>query len=356
MIVKNDMKKVTLLIPVYNEEAMLPTLYQRLIELVNRNAVYEWEILFVNDGSSDTTLECLRRLRQQDKRVNYVNLSRNFGKEVAMLAGFDYATGDCCVVMDADLQDPPELVDQMLEYWEEGYDDIYAKRRTRGEESWLRRQFSLAFYGILQRMSRIDILPNVGDFRLLDRRCVLTLRRLRECERYTKGLFCWIGYQKKSIEFDRGDRLMGHSSWNFLKLLNLAVEGITSFSIAPLRIATVCGVLCSISSFIYAIYFLIKTVLYGDETAGKIIIQQQYPFFRAQGFPGLVNGISIGGGKGRADHRRIRQAFPHIPGKQGAVAPAPADNNGEAGRVKALSHDGPGVPYADQGLPTVRHG
>lgn len=212
MIVKNDMKKVTLLIPVYNEEAMLPTLYQRLIELVNRNAVYEWEILFVNDGSSDTTLECLRRLRQQDKRVNYVNLSRNFGKEVAMLAGFDYATGDCCVVMDADLQDPPELVDQMLEYWEEGYDDIYAKRRTRGEESWLRRQFSLAFYGILQRMSRIDILPNVGDFRLLDRRCVLTLRRLRECERYTKGLFCWIGYQKKSIEFDRGDRLMGHSS------------------------------------------------------------------------------------------------------------------------------------------------
>ena len=230
MIVKNDMKKVTLLIPVYNEEAMLPTLYQRLIELVNRNAVYEWEILFVNDGSSDTTLECLRRLRQQDKRVNYVNLSRNFGKEVAMLAGFDYATGDCCVVMDADLQDPPELVDQMLEYWEEGYDDIYANRRTRGEESWL--------------------------------------RRLRECERYTKGLFCWIGYQKKSIEFDRGDRLMGHSSWNFLKLLNLAVEGITSFSIAPLRIATVCGVLCSISSFIYAIYFLIKTVLYGDETAG----------------------------------------------------------------------------------------
>ena len=121
MIVKNDMKKVTLLIPVYNEEAMLPTLYQRLIELVNRNAVYEWEILFVNDGSSDTTLECLRRLRQQDKRVNYVNLSRNFGKEVAMLAGFDYATGDCCVVMDADLQDPPELVDRC---WNIGKKDM----------------------------------------------------------------------------------------------------------------------------------------------------------------------------------------------------------------------------------------
>lgn len=262
------MKKVTLLIPVYNEEATLPVLYQRLLELVHRNDSYEWEMLFVNDGSSDNTLECIRQLRQSDKRVNYVNLSRNFGKEMAMLAGFDYTTGDCCVVMDADLQDPPELVDQMLKYWEEGYDDIYAKRRSRGEESWLRRELSLTFYRLLQKMSRIDILPNVGDFRLLDRRCVLTLRQLREQERYTKGLFCWIGYNKKGIEFDRGDRVAGRSSWSFLKLLNLAIEGITSSSTAPLRIATVCGVLCAISSFIYALYFLIKTLLYGDQTAG----------------------------------------------------------------------------------------
>lgn len=257
-----------MLIPVYNEEATLPVLYQRLLELVHRNDSYEWEILFVNDGSSDNTLECIRQLRQSDKRVNYVNLSRNFGKEMAMLAGFDYTTGDCCVVMDADLQDPPELVDQMLKYWEEGYDDIYAKRRSRGEESWLRRELSLTFYRLLQKMSRIDILPNVGDFRLLDRRCVLTLRQLRERERYTKGLFCWIGYNKKGIEFDRGDRVAGRSSWSFLKLLNLAIEGITSSSTAPLRIATVCGVLCAISSFIYALYFLIKTLLYGDQTAG----------------------------------------------------------------------------------------
>lgn len=262
------MKKVTLLIPVYNEEAMLPSLYQRLIALVDRNNTYEWEILFINDGSSDGTLASLRQLRQADRRVNYVNLSRNFGKEIAMLAGFDYTIGDCCVVMDADLQDPPELVDQMLQYWEEGYDDIYAKRRNRGEESWLRRRLSLAFYKILQKMSRIDILPNVGDFRLLDRRCILSLRHLREHERYTKGLFCWIGYQKKGIEFDRGDRLAGHSSWSFFKLLNLAIEGITSSSTAPLRIATVCGVLVSFSSFIYGIYFLIKTLLYGDQAAG----------------------------------------------------------------------------------------
>lgn len=262
------MKKVTLLIPVYNEEENLPTLYKRLTELIGRNENYEWEILFVNDGSSDHTLEAIRALRQKDPQVNYVNLSRNFGKEIAMLAGFDFTTGDCCVVMDADLQDPPELVDQMLAYWEEGYDDIYAQRRSRGEESWMRRKLSLAFYKLLQKMSRIDILPNVGDFRLLDRRCILTLRHLREHERYTKGLFCWIGYRKKGIEFDRGDRVAGQSSWSFLKLLNLAIEGITSSSTAPLRIATVCGILCSISSFLYAIYFLIKTLVFGDQTAG----------------------------------------------------------------------------------------
>ena len=262
------MKKVTLLIPVYNEEAMLPILYQRIIELTKRNSNYEWEILFINDGSSDHTLDVIKELRKQDSQVCYVDLSRNFGKETAMLAGFDYTTGDCCVIMDADLQDPPELVDQMLQYWEEGYDDIYAKRRDRGEESWLRQKLSLTFYAILQKMSRIDILPNVGDFRLLDRRCVLSLRKLREQERYTKGLFCWIGYRKKGIEFDRGNRFIGKSSWSFLKLLNLAIEGITSSSTAPLRIATLCGLLCSISSFIYGLYFLIKTILYGDEAAG----------------------------------------------------------------------------------------
>jgi glycosyltransferase involved in cell wall biosynthesis len=253
---------------VYNEARVLPALYERLRELADRNARYRWEMLFVNDGSSDQTLELLRRLRGDDPRVNYVNLSRNFGKELAMLAGFDYCTGDCCVVMDADLQDPPELIDRMLEYWEQGYDDIYARRRTRGDESWLRRRLSLAFYGVLQKMSRIDILPNVGDFRLLDRRCVLTLRRMRECERYTKGLFTWIGYNKKGIEFDRGSRHAGRSSWSFFKLLNLAVEGITSSSTSPLRIATLSGVLFATVSFVYAIYFLTKTILYGDQAAG----------------------------------------------------------------------------------------
>ncbi|MDR0961074.1 MAG: glycosyltransferase family 2 protein [Mediterranea sp.] len=261
-------KKVTLLIPVYNEAKTLSELYKRLLELLERNEKYEWEMLFVNDGSGDHTLDIIRELRQTDTRVNYVNLSRNFGKEIAMLAGFDYCTGDCCVVMDADLQDPPELIDQMLKYWEEGYDDIYARRRTRGEESWMRRHLSLAFYSLLQKMSRIDILPNVGDFRLLDRRCVLTLRRMRECERYTKGLFTWIGYNKKGIEFDRGNRKDGRSSWNLFKLLNLAIEGITSASTFPLRMATITGIVFAVGSFIYALFFLAKTIIYGEQVAG----------------------------------------------------------------------------------------
>lgn len=276
------MKKVTLLIPVYNEEDSIDALYGRLTQLTERKrGRYLWEFLFVNDGSTDRTLDVIRRLRQEDAQVNYVNLSRNYGKEVAMLAGFDFCTGDCCVVMDADLQDPPELVDRMLDYWEEGYDDVYAQRRNRGRESWMRRRLSLAFYRLLQHMTRIDILPNVGDFRLLDRRCVLALRRMREHERYTKGLFCWIGYRKKGIVFDRADRLAGHSKWNFVKLLNLAVEGITSFSTAPLRIATVCGMLSALSSFVYAIYFLCKTLIYGDQ---------------AQGFPTLIVVILFLGG------------------------------------------------------------
>ena len=225
--------------------------------------------IFINDGSTDNSWEVIEALKSKNPEVVHaVKFRRNYGKSPGLNCGFQRAKGDVVITMDADLQDPPELVDRMLQYWEEGYDDIYAKRRNRGEESWMRRRLSLAFYSILQKMSRIDILPNVGDFRLLDRRCVLTLRHLREQERYTKGLFCWIGYRKKSIEFDRGDRLAGHSSWSFFKLLNLAIEGITSSSTAPLRIATVCGILCSISSFIYAIYFLIKTIIYGDQAAG----------------------------------------------------------------------------------------
>lgn len=262
------MKSVTILIPCYNEESTIPLLYPELCKLMEVCPDYKWEMLFVNDGSSDGTLELIQKLRLSDKRVCYLDLSRNFGKENAMLAGFDYAKGDCVVILDADLQDPPSLISEMLKYWEEGYDDVYARRRERGSESWLRKRMSLLYYWLLDKSSRFEILENVGDFRLLDRKCINALKSLRETHRYTKGLFCWIGYNKKELVFDRGDRAKGDSHYSFFKLMALAMEGITSFSIAPLRLSTILGIIISLFAFIYMCYFLVKTLIVGDVVQG----------------------------------------------------------------------------------------
>ena len=262
------MKKISILIPCYNEEKSLPLLYTELLKLMDSQPNYEWELMFVNDGSVDGTLQELKRLRASDPRVNYVDLSRNFGKETAMLAGFDYVTGDCMVIIDADLQDPPSLIPEMLGYWEQGYEDVYARRQSRGRESWLRKRLSLLFYKLLQSSSRFDVLQNVGDFRLLDRRCINALKRMRESERYTKGMFSWIGFKKKEVVFDRGDRVAGSSSWNFRQLFSLAIDGITSFSNVPLRISTIVGFIVSMLAFVYMLYVFIKALIWGDPVQG----------------------------------------------------------------------------------------
>ena len=262
------MKRISILVPCYNEEESLPLFYSALKDLMDKIRQYEWEILFVDDGSCDNTLNLIKKMRASDERISYLSLSRNFGKENAMLAGFDYVKGDCAVIMDADLQDPPSLVPQMLSYWEEGYKDVYAKRIGRGKESWLRKNLSLCFYKILDHSTRFDILQNVGDFRLLDRQCINALKRMRESERYTKGMFCWIGYKKKEILFNREDRAAGKSNWSFLSLFNLAIEGITSFTTAPLRFASIIGFAIAIVTFVYALYFIIKTSVYGDPVQG----------------------------------------------------------------------------------------
>lgn len=263
------MKKVTILVPCYNEEDSLLLFYKALTHIMEQYAgLYAWEILFVNDGSKDHTLDIIRDLRKSDKRVSYVSLSRNFGKEKAMLAGFDYATGDAIIIMDADLQDPPYLIGEMLEKWEEGYDDIYAKRISRGEESWLRRKLSLTFYKILQKSTDFDILENVGDFRLLDRQCLQTLKKLRESERYTKGLFCYIGYNKCCIEFNREDRVAGKSHWSFWKLFGLAIDGLVSFTTAPLRFASIMGFIVSFIAFVLMFVYFIKAIIWGDPVSG----------------------------------------------------------------------------------------
>lgn len=262
------MKKVTILIPCYNEEESLPLLYESLTTLADNQSSYEWELLFINDGSKDYTIGYIYDIYKTDPRVCYIDLSRNFGKEAAMLAGFDYATGNCMVIMDADLQHPPHLIPAMLKYWEEGYDDVYAKRTTRGKESWLRKNLSLLYYKLLQKTTRVEILQNVGDFRLLDRKCIDTLKQLRESERYTKGMFCWIGFNKKEIEFEQGDRVAGQTSWNYLGLFNLAIEGITSFTIAPLRLSTMIGVIVSLIAFIYMCVIIAKTLIWGEDVQG----------------------------------------------------------------------------------------
>lgn len=262
------MKKISILVPCYNEGQTLPLLYPELKSLMDNHPSYVWEVLFVNDGSKDNTLDIIKSLRAADLRINYVNLTRNFGKENAMLAGFDYVSGDCMIIMDADLQDPPSLIPEMLAYWEQGYEDVYAKRANRGEESWLRKKLSLLFYKILDHSTRFDILQNVGDFRLLDRCCINALKRLRESERYTKGMFCWIGYKKKEIVFDRQNRVAGNSNWSFWSLLNLAIEGITSFTTAPLRLATVFGFFVAFFAFCLMLYYGVKTIVFGDEARG----------------------------------------------------------------------------------------
>ena len=261
-------KLISVLIPCYNESESLPLLISKLDNIANEYSQYNWEFLCVNDGSKDNTLEVLRELRCKYSRLNYIDLSRNYGKETAMLAGFDYVKGDCMVIMDADLQHPPHVIPQMLEKWQEGYDDIYASRITRGKESWLRKKLSLFYYNILQRTTRLEVLPNVGDFRLLDRSCIEALKKMRENNRYTKGIFCYIGYKKTHVSFETEDRIAGESSMNYKTLFNLAIEGILSYTTVPLRIATIVGCVTSLLAFIYMLVIFIRTILFGDSVQG----------------------------------------------------------------------------------------
>jgi len=247
---------------------VLRQFYARTLEVIRGIPDYDFEFVFVNDGSRDGTLAIMRELRAQDARVSYVNLSRNFGKEIAMIAGIDYLQGDAAVIMDADLQDPPELIPEMISWWEKDYDDICAKRRSRAGETFFKKWSSHAFYRILQHLTNIPIQPDVGDFRLLDKQCLNALRLMRESQRYTKGLFSWIGFNKKEILFDRDARAAGKTKWNYWKLMNLAIEGITSFTIAPLRAASFLGCILAFVAILYMVYIVVRTLIYGGDVAG----------------------------------------------------------------------------------------
>lgn len=264
------MKKqlISVLIPAYNEEECLHELYKRVSSVLSKLENYDYEILIVNDGSKDKTLEILHDLNAKDKHLQYVNLARNYGKEIAMAAGLDYVKGDVVVILDADLQIPPEYIPEMLSYYEEGYDDVYGRRKSRNDESFFKRLGTKIYYKALQSLTRVDILKNTSDFRLLSRRAVEALKQYKEQRRYTKGLFALIGFKKKEFIYEPVKRYAGKSKWNYFSLINLAIEGITSFSTFPLRLSSFLGIIVATIGFIYILFLILKTIIFGEPVRG----------------------------------------------------------------------------------------
>ena len=258
---------ISLVIPCHNESDNLSTLYER-VHIVMENMRKSWELVCVNDGSKDDTLGQLLTLRQKDPRVVVIDLSRNFGKEAALTAGLDHARGDCAIPLDADLQDPPELIPELLAKWEEGYDVVNAVRLSRDGESWLKRASAHAFYRIINRMSDVDIPMDTGDFRLLSRPVLDAIKTLPERRRFMKGLFAWVGFRTASVYYHREPRYAGKTTWNYWRLWNFAVEGITSFSQVPLQLAAHLGLFVSVLAFLYAVYLIIGTIVYGNPVKG----------------------------------------------------------------------------------------
>lgn len=258
---------LSVVIPAYNEEASLDECHRRLSQVLAGLGL-DYELVFVNDGSQDGTLAVLDRLRDLDAHVSVVDLSRNFGKEIALTAGLDVADGDAVVVIDADLQDPPELIPALVAEWRNGADVVYAQRVERRGESWLKRTTAAGFYRVIRRVSRVEIPRDTGDFRLLSRRAVLALRRFREHHRFMKGIFAWIGFTQKAVPYSRDARFAGHTSFNYWRLWNFALEGITSFTTVPLRVSTYVGSLTAAAAFVYGGYILVRTLLFGNPVPG----------------------------------------------------------------------------------------
>ena len=263
------MDKITIIVPCYNEEEVIDLFYPEVQRHLKNIPNCEFNFLFVNDGSRDATLDKLRGLAEKYSDVSYLSLSRNFGKEAAMMAGLDFADGDAVIIMDADLQHPPEKIFEMIKFWREGYDDVCGKRIDRVGESFIKRTFANLFYAIMKKFSTsYEMQRNVGDFRLLDKRCIEALKLLRENQRFTKGLFTWVGFRKKEFLFEVKPRAAGMTTWNFLSLFNWAMKGMTSFTTAPLRIMTFLGIMVSFGALAYMVFVLIMALIYGDPVAG----------------------------------------------------------------------------------------
>lgn len=259
---------VSVIVPVFNEEEVLHAFHQRLCGVLSSVRKVQWEILYVNDGSTDRTLNQILGFMAEDPRVQVVDFSRNFGKEAAVTAGIDHANGDAAIFIDADLQDPPELIPVLVGHWQNGYDVVNMKRDSRAGESWVKRRTAQAFYSIMGHLGPVTMPENVGDFRLLSRRALDALGRMPERNRMMKGMFAWIGFAVKEVPFHRDARDAGTTKWNYLRLWNLAMEGITSFTVAPLKAASVAGILISLAAFLYGAVVIAKTLVWGDPVPG----------------------------------------------------------------------------------------
>jgi glycosyltransferase involved in cell wall biosynthesis len=251
----------------FNEAAGILLLHERLAAAMDALAE-PWELVMVNDGSSDATLAAAEALRARDPRVAVINLSRNFGKEIATTAGLDHARGAAVIVIDADLQDPPEVIPELVAGWREGFDVVYARRRVREGETWLKTRTATLFYRMMRNWGQVELPPDTGDFRLMSRRAVDALLKLREQHRFMKGLFAWIGFPSKPVLYDRAPRAAGETKWSYWKLWNLAIEGFTSFSVLPLKFATYIGGAVAMLAALFGVVVVVRTLVWGDAVAG----------------------------------------------------------------------------------------
>ncbi len=267
MLTYRDEIQVSIVLPCYNEADNLDYLFERLSRVLD-SLQLKYEIVCVNDGSRDATLPRLISYHHQNPAIKVVNLARNFGKEIALTAGIDFSQGAAVIPIDADLQDPPELIPEMLAKWHDGYDVVYAVRRSRQGEGWIKKTTALLFYRLISRLSQVPIPQNTGDFRLMDRQVVNAIRQMRERTRFMKGIFAWVGYNQTAIYYDRSPRYQGQTKWNYWKLWNLAVEGITSFSSLPLRIWSYVGLSLSGLAFLYGCFLIARTLIYGVDVPG----------------------------------------------------------------------------------------
>ncbi len=257
----------SIVVPMFNEAAGILLLHDRLARVMD-GLGEPWEVVCVNDGSRDATLSVVESLRDRDPRVAVVNLSRNFGKEIATTAGLDHARGAAVIVIDADLQDPPEVIPELVAAWREGFDMVYARRRVREGETWLKTRTAALFYRLMRNWGQVELPPDTGDFRLMSRRAVDALLKLREQHRFMKGLFAWVGFPSKPVLYDRAPRAAGETKWNYWKLWNLAIEGFTSFSVLPLKLATYIGAVVALVAALFGVVVVARTLVRGDSPAG----------------------------------------------------------------------------------------